>query len=40
MRDLITYIEHGKRLLVQPVSDMDVIYALKRHGHTLIGFGR
>ncbi|KAG2437778.1 hypothetical protein HYH02_011153 [Chlamydomonas schloesseri] len=34
--DSITYTEHGGR---KTVTAMDVVYALKRQGHTLYGFG-
>uniref|UniRef100_A0A914QGU7 Histone H4 n=1 Tax=Panagrolaimus davidi TaxID=227884 RepID=A0A914QGU7_9BILA len=36
IRDSVTYCEHGKR---KTVTAMDVIYALKRQGKTLYGFG-
>ena len=36
VRDAITYSEHGKR---KTVTAMDVVYALKRQGGTLYGFG-
>ena len=36
IRDTVTYTEHAKR---KTVTSMDVIYALKRHGRTLYGFG-
>ncbi|MBA0795877.1 hypothetical protein Gohar_006708 [Gossypium harknessii] len=32
----VTYIEHARR---KTVTTMDVIYALKRQGRTLYGFG-
>ncbi|XP_059197272.1 uncharacterized protein LOC131977845 [Centropristis striata] len=34
--DAFTYTEHAKR---KTVTAMDVVYALKRHGRTLYGFG-
>ena len=36
IRDAVTYTEHAKR---KTVSAMDVVYALKRQGKTLYGFG-
>lgn len=36
IRDSITYTEHAKR---KTVSALDVVYALKRQGRTLYGFG-
>ncbi|XP_041070116.1 histone H4-like [Carcharodon carcharias] len=36
IRDLVTYTEHAKR---KTVTAMDVVYALKRQGRTLYGFG-
>ena len=36
IRDAVTYTEHAKRKTVTP---MDVVYALKRQGQTLFGFG-
>ena len=36
MRDAVTYTEHAKR---KTVTAMDVVYALKRQGRTLYGFG-
>ena len=36
VRDAITYTEHAKR---KTVTAMDVVYALKRQGRTLYGFG-
>ncbi|KAG1691051.1 hypothetical protein DVH05_027333 [Phytophthora capsici] len=36
IRDAITYSEHGRR---KTVTGMDVLYALKRQGRTLYGFG-
>ena len=36
IRDSITYTEHGRR---KTVSVLDVVYALKRQGRTLYGFG-
>jgi histone H4 len=35
LRDALTYAEHAKR---KTVTTMDVIYSLKRQGHTLYGF--
>ncbi|KAK2507874.1 hypothetical protein MC885_020484 [Smutsia gigantea] len=35
IRDAVTYIEHAK---CKTVTAMDVVYALKRQGHTLYGF--
>lgn len=35
IRDAVTYTEHAKR---KTVSTTDVLYALKRQGHTLYGF--
>ena len=37
VRDSITYTEHAKR---KTVTAMDVVYALKRQGRTLYGFGK
>ena len=37
IRDAITYTEHAKR---KTVTAMDVVYALKRQGRTLYGFGQ
>ena len=37
VRDAVTYTEHAKR---KTVTAMDVVYALKRQGRTLYGFGR
>ena len=37
IRDAVTYTEHAKR---KTVTAMDVVYALKRQGRTLYGFGR
>ncbi|KAK0039126.1 histone H4 [Biomphalaria pfeifferi] len=34
--DAVTYTEHAKR---KTVTAMDVVYALKRQGRTLYGFG-
>ncbi|KAM3866943.1 histone H4-like [Diretmus argenteus] len=34
IRDAVTYTEHAKR---KTVTAMDVVYALKRQGHTLYG---
>ncbi|GFP91796.1 histone h4, partial [Phtheirospermum japonicum] len=36
IRDTVTYTEHARR---KTVTAMDVVYALKRKGHTLYGFG-
>ncbi|KAL6465665.1 hypothetical protein MHYP_G00257980 [Metynnis hypsauchen] len=36
IRDAVTYTEHAKR---KTVIAMDVVYALKRQGRTLYGFG-
>jgi len=36
VKDSITYTEHAKR---KTVTAMDVVYALKRQGRTLYGFG-
>lgn len=36
IRDSVTYTEHAKR---KTVTAMDVVYALKRRGHTIYGFG-
>jgi histone H4 len=36
IRDAVTYTEHAER---KTVSAMDVVYALKRQGITLYGFG-
>ncbi len=36
MKDTITYAEHAKR---RTIMAMDVVYALKRQGRTLYGFG-
>jgi histone H4 len=36
IRDAVTYTEHAKR---KTVTAMDVVYALKRQGRTLYGFG-
>jgi histone H4 len=36
LRDAVTYTEHGRR---KTVTAMDVVYALKRNGRTLYGFG-
>ena len=36
IRDSITYTEHAKR---KTVTAMDVVYALKKQGRTLYGFG-
>lgn len=36
LRDAITYSEHANR---KTITTLDVIYALKRQGRTLYGFG-
>jgi hypothetical protein len=36
VRDAVTYTEHARRMTV---TTMDVVYALKRRGHHLYGFG-
>ncbi|KAK6988985.1 hypothetical protein R3P38DRAFT_2572326, partial [Favolaschia claudopus] len=36
IRDTVTYSEHAKR---RTVTALDVVYALKRSGRTLYGFG-
>ena len=36
IRDAVTYTEHARR---KTVTAMDVVYALKRQGNTLYGFG-
>ena len=36
IRDAVTYTEHGRR---KTVTALDVVYALKRQGKTLYGFG-
>ncbi|TMS38893.1 hypothetical protein L596_005517 [Steinernema carpocapsae] len=36
VRDAVTYCEHAKR---KTVTAMDVVYALKRQGRTIYGFG-
>ena len=35
LRDAVTYMEHGNRKII---TALDVVFALKRHGHTLYGF--
>lgn len=37
LRDSIAYTEHAKR---KTVTAMDIVYALKRQGRTLYGFGQ
>jgi histone H3/H4 len=37
IRDAVTYTEHARR---KTVTAMDVVYALKRQGRTLYGFGK
>ncbi len=36
IRDAVTYTEHARR---KTVTALDVVYALKRQGRTLYGFG-
>ena len=36
IKDSVTYTEHGRR---KTVTALDVVYALKRQGKTLYGFG-
>merc|ERR1712062_945308 len=36
VRDSVTYTEHAQR---KTVTAMDVVYALKRQGRTIYGFG-
>uniref|UniRef100_A0A8I6Y3P7 Histone H4 n=1 Tax=Hordeum vulgare subsp. vulgare TaxID=112509 RepID=A0A8I6Y3P7_HORVV len=36
IRDAVTYTEHARR---KTVTAMDIVYALKRQGRTLYGFG-
>ncbi len=36
LRDTVAYVEHARRMTV---TAFDVVYALKRQGHTLYGFG-
>jgi len=36
IKDAVTYTEHAKR---KTVTALDVVYALKRQGRTLYGFG-
>ena len=36
IRDAVTYFEHAKR---KTVTALDVVYALKRQGRTMHGFG-
>ena len=36
IRDSVTYTEHAKR---KTVTALDVVYALKRQGRTIYGFG-
>jgi histone H3/H4 len=36
IRDSVTYTEHARR---KTVTAMDVVYALKKQGKTLYGFG-
>jgi len=36
LRDAITYTEHSRR---KTVTALDVVYALKRQGRTIYGFG-
>ena len=37
VKDSVTYTEHARR---KTVTALDVIYALKRQGKTLYGFGQ
>ena len=37
IKDAVTYTDHARR---KTVSALDVVYALKRHGKTLYGFGQ
>ena len=37
LRDSVTFTEHAKR---KTVTAIDVVYALKRQGNTLYGFGQ
>ncbi|KAK0825738.1 Histone H4 [Friedmanniomyces endolithicus] len=39
IRDAVTYTEHAKRKTTKTVTSLDVVYALKRQGRTLYGFG-
>jgi histone H4 len=39
IRDTVTYTVHRKRGNHPTVNSMDVIYALKRQGRTMYGFG-
>ena len=36
VRDAVTYTEYSRR---KPVTALDVVYALKRQGRTIYGFG-
>lgn len=36
IRDAVSYTEHARR---KTVTSLDVVYALKRRGRTLYGFG-
>jgi len=36
LHDTVTYTEHARR---KTVTSMDIVYALKRQGRTLYGFG-
>ena len=36
VRDAVTYTEHARR---KTVTALDVVYALKRQGRTIYGFG-
>jgi histone H4 len=36
LRDAISYTEHAKR---KTVTAMDIVYALKRQGRSIYGFG-
>ncbi len=39
IRDAGTYTEHAKRKTITAMDILDVLYALKRQGCTLYGFG-
>ena len=36
LRDTATYAEHAKRTTIKP---LDIVYALRRQGRTLYGYG-
>jgi histone H4 len=36
VRDSLTYAEHGRRLTI---TAMDVVYALKKNGRVIYGYG-